>query len=237
MDIVRTVSTMLRNDPDVAVASAALSTLCTFDALMTPRAPPILIPTRGSPVDGAGTMTKNNGSGGLTASALMQGMNESKTEMMASKEAKGDRKASKKSDKKKKSNKKAKKDTSTETKALPDDQKVHSADSGPGTVKENTAVKESPAANKIDPTPKKSNKNAGDKTNAIASTNGGDADQSQKENSNKRQDDDAMDTSSVEAKDNQDMKEEENTNDEDSDGSLDDFPEIVDEDPDEEDRM
>ncbi|KAL7543410.1 hypothetical protein ACHAXR_012694, partial [Thalassiosira sp. AJA248-18] len=98
-EIVRTVSSMLRNDPDLSVASTALSTLCACDAFTTPRAPPILIPTRGS-VEG----TANSGSG-FTASSLLQGMAESKMEMLASNEAKEERRA-KKSDKK--SSKKAK---------------------------------------------------------------------------------------------------------------------------------
>jgi len=102
-DVLRTVSTMLRRDPDVAVASAALSTLCVFDSFMTPRAPPILIPTRGSMVN----ETANDGSSGLTASTLMQDFNEAKLALAASKDAQ-DYKKVKKLDKK--SDKKAKKE-------------------------------------------------------------------------------------------------------------------------------
>ena len=89
-DVVRTVSTMLRRDPDVSVASAALSTLCVFDAFTTPRAPPILIPTRGGCVG----ETASDG-GALTASALMRGMSKSRMEIAASKEAQEERRATK----------------------------------------------------------------------------------------------------------------------------------------------
>ena len=95
-NIVRTVSEMLRNDPDVSVASAALSTLCVFDAFATPRAPPILVPIRGS-IDESGSRGTS-----LTASTMIASMNDSKSEIMASKiaaeerrVAKSERKASK----------------------------------------------------------------------------------------------------------------------------------------------
>jgi hypothetical protein len=93
-NIVRTVSEMLRNDPDISVASAALSTLCVVDAFVTPRAPPILVPIRGSESGSHGTS--------LTASTMIANMNVSKSEIMASKiaaeerrVAKSERKASK----------------------------------------------------------------------------------------------------------------------------------------------
>lgn len=89
-DVVRTVSTMLRRDPDVSVASAALSTLCVFDAFATPRAPPILIPTRGGCVG----ETASDG-GALTASALMRGISKSRVEIAASTEAQEERRATK----------------------------------------------------------------------------------------------------------------------------------------------
>ena len=88
--VVRAVSTMLRNDPDASVSSTALSTLCVFDAFTTPRAPPILIPTRISTND---TPTVNSSSrSSMTASSLIQGMHESKLEMISSKEAKEEKK-------------------------------------------------------------------------------------------------------------------------------------------------
>ena len=83
--------------------------LATFDAFMTPRAPPILIPTRGSSLEDTNTTVGySNSGGGLTASALLQGMNESEVEM---KEAKKEeqRATTTKSDKKSKK-KKSKKD-------------------------------------------------------------------------------------------------------------------------------
>ena len=95
-NIVRTVSEMLRNDPDISVASAALSTLCVVDAFVTPRAPPILVPIRGS-IDESGSHGTS-----LTASTMIANMNDSKSEIMASKiateerrVAKSERKASK----------------------------------------------------------------------------------------------------------------------------------------------
>ena len=105
--VVRTVSTMLRNDPDTSVSSTALSTLCVFDAFTTPRAPPILIPTRISTND---TPTVNSSSrSSMTASSLIQGMNESKLEMISSKEAKEEKRAKK--TEKKSSSKRAKNKT------------------------------------------------------------------------------------------------------------------------------
>lgn len=100
---VRAVSSMLKNDPDLSVGSAALSTLCTLDAFTTPRAPPILTPAREA-MDGISNM------GALTASSLLQGMTDTKIEMMAINNAKVERRAAK-SDKK--SNKKAKKEKTT----------------------------------------------------------------------------------------------------------------------------
>lgn len=94
-DVLRTVSTMLRRDPDVAVATAALSTLCAFDSFMTPRAPPILIPTRGGMVN----ETANDGGSGLTASTLMQDFNEAKLALAASKDAQDDKHVKKSSKK------------------------------------------------------------------------------------------------------------------------------------------
>ncbi|KAL3802114.1 hypothetical protein HJC23_010870 [Cyclotella cryptica] len=58
--IVRTVASTLRSDPDDAVASIALSTLCSFDAIVTPRAPALLITSRKSMGDRANAMTAAN---------------------------------------------------------------------------------------------------------------------------------------------------------------------------------
>ena len=88
-NIVRVVSEMLRNDQDVSVASAALSTLCVLDAFVTPRAPPLLVPIRDS-IDGSG-----NHSIGLTASALIVGMNDTKMEMKSTKTAAEERRVAK----------------------------------------------------------------------------------------------------------------------------------------------
>ena len=88
-NIVRVVSEMLRNDQDVSVASAALSTLCVLDAFVTPRAPPLLVPIRDS-IDGSG-----NHSIGLTASALIVSMNDTKMEMKSTKTAAEERRVAK----------------------------------------------------------------------------------------------------------------------------------------------
>jgi hypothetical protein len=88
-NIVRTVSEMLRNDPDVSVASMALSTLCVLDAFTTPRAPPLLVPIRDS-IDGSG-----NHSISLTASSLIVGMNDTKLEMQSTKLAAEERRVTK----------------------------------------------------------------------------------------------------------------------------------------------
>mmetsp|Transcript_21267 Transcript_21267/g.43792 ORF Transcript_21267/g.43792 Transcript_21267/m.43792 type:complete len:788 (-) Transcript_21267:29-2392(-) len=71
--IVRSVCTMLRNDPDMSVATVALSTLCAFDALVTPRSPPILVPVRDTMADNSASINR-----GLSASEMMRGINDAK---------------------------------------------------------------------------------------------------------------------------------------------------------------
>lgn len=57
MRIVRDVASMLRSDPDVTVASRALSALCILDAIVTPRAPALLIPSRETVDDSVNTIS------------------------------------------------------------------------------------------------------------------------------------------------------------------------------------
>jgi hypothetical protein len=249
--IVRTVASMLRNDPDSAVASAALSTLCFFDAIVTSRAPPILIPTRGTVDEFAGS---NNG---LSAAALMQGMDDRKREMRNARENK-----SKRSEKK--SSKKSKRDSArTESWSVdvkPDNKKSDLVEKS--LSKKDTKSKESPEA------PDYGNNNAKDAkisqmcvkdhsttksteedaignevnaTGAEAEHTDLDVDLPIKEVEN---DEILIDTSpdkvvgKVEAEEGGvDMKQDDDRDSEDDDSSLNDFPEIVDEDPDEEDRM
>jgi len=233
-EIVRTVSNMLRNDADVSVASMALSTLCALDAFRTPRAPPIVIPTRGS-VD----ETTNYGSSGVTASALVQGMNESKMEMMASKEAKEEQRvaSSKKADKKSTKRAKKKKDeTPTKVKEAPvatnksEDKKASGSNSGNIDSKKTnfnfrtTAAKESKKSTVVDNTGKTGSAR-GEPQNAKSDNGSGEI----------------MAAALTADEDDVEMKEEkdddDDANSDDDDNSLDDFPDIIDEDPDEEDRV
>lgn len=60
LGIVRTVASMLRSDSDVSVVSAALSTRCALDAMVTPRAPALLIPSRETVIDRSDTLSAND---------------------------------------------------------------------------------------------------------------------------------------------------------------------------------
>lgn len=245
--VVRAVSNMLRNDANVSVASVALSTLAALDAFMTPRAPPILIPTRDGGSD----------SGGLTASALMQGMNESKMEMdkAAAREVKKEEQRSSRSSKKKsdKSNKKAKKDMAQiEAKALLEPKEVQAAAAAPNpkvsedvsgskrTEKTAAVKKSSAAANKRDNEKASSKKSNVMKKKKTSNDNA--QDELQIVDNKKPGDDAAMNDTSITADDDvkmndkSDDNEESGDDDDDSSSGMDDFPDIVDEDPDEGDR-
>ena len=226
--VVRKVSTMLRNDPDTSVSSTALSTLCVFDAFTTPRAPPILIPTRISTND---TPTVNSSSrSSMTASSLIQGMNESKLEMISSKEAKEEKRA-KKTDKKSSSKRaKNKKDESK--------MKMNEAqrDRKEKNAEEKLEIKSQMESSKIDPSSTVDTSAANENLNRKENNRTKVEVHSMRGAQDGTQADDVvmeMSPSSI----NVDTKkaDEEHDDDEDSEGSLGDFPDIVDEGPDEED--
>jgi len=261
--IVRTVSNMLRADADLSVASMALSTLCALDALATPRAPPILIPTRGA----TATLDRGmaNDTSGMTASSLLQGMKETKDTIEEQKQ--------KESSKKKESNKRAKKKevkAKVETKASSSDttgQKM-SADNSE-TDKQTTMVKEQSlppnkhGKNKVNANPKGSNESSPNKQ-AESSSGGGKpesgdsgtgsgevdiAESSKNDPQDKPQKMEAEpnnnhhnpaavkeDSIDVEMKDENDDHDDSSKESGGDDGSLSDFPDIIDEDPDEEDK-
>jgi hypothetical protein len=61
---------MLRSDPNVSVASAALSTLCALDAVVTPRAPALVMPSRESVDDCANTLSAGDILEGIAAASV-----------------------------------------------------------------------------------------------------------------------------------------------------------------------
>ena len=252
-NVVCTLSSMLRNDPDTSVASTALSTLCAIDAFMTPHAPPLLIPTRSSMNESSSAAANS----GISASAMLQDMNDSKLEMMASNEAKEERRA-KKSEKK--SNKKAKKDEGKmELMAPPEPNlKEQQTTNGGSKVVREKEVKKSPVLTSIqngkntqhvDSSPdevgaqetdtrptdilyaeKEPNNNKDDKTTMIAEP------VSKKVEVVELQSDSVAADTAMKSEEAMEMNEDDD-NDSDSDERMDDFPEIVDEEPDEEDRI
>lgn len=218
-EIVRKVSLLLKNDTDVTVASIALSTLCIADAFMTPRAPALLTPSR----------NQDDGSSGLTASAMMRSMHEKEAEVKSlsrSKESK--EKKTPKKDKKvsAKVSSKSKKTTATD-------------ESSPVSKKSKTAE------------PMKIMQKESELPNAIEKVTAVETDtkriQSEATKTGVTNDDVASDAMEVdgniedrvelEVKSQEEQKDDSEVGDEDDDFSLDDFPEIVDEEPDEEDRI
>ena len=80
LGMVRIVASMLRRDLDVTVASSALSTLCALDAIITPRAPALYIPSREVMSDVPNTLSADEIIEGIKTSAV-----ETKTERKATK--------------------------------------------------------------------------------------------------------------------------------------------------------
>lgn len=70
--IVRTVASMLRSDSDVSVVSAALSTLCALDVVVTPRAPALLIPSRETVIDRNDTLSADDIIQGIKTAASVE---------------------------------------------------------------------------------------------------------------------------------------------------------------------
>lgn len=217
-DIVRKVSLLLKNDTDVTVASMALSTLCIVDAFMTPRAPALLIASRNQ------DESKSN----LTASVMMHSINEKEAEMKSlsrSKESK-EKKSSKKDQKVS-----AKVSTKSKKSATDDSSAVKKKSKTAETTKTMQKESESPrnaienvAAVETD------NKQIHSETTETGVTNNDVATDAMEVDEN------TEDRVEFEGKSQEGQKDDSEVGDDD-DFSLDDFPEIVDEDPDEGDRI
>jgi hypothetical protein len=219
-EIVRKVSQLLKNDADVTVASMALSTLCVVDAFMTPRAPAILIASRSQ--DG------NN----LTATEMLRSINEKEMEIKSSPGTKGAKeKKSTKKDKKAsakpaaaKSKKTATEDISEVktkkikvTEATNTVKKESESSNGVGAIK-NVTVESDVKKILSEPTKTVVKDVANDVMDVDESTEVADK------------------AEEITQQGRQKNKEDTEVGDDD-DFSLDDFPEIVDEEPDEGDRM
>eukprot|EP00956_Cyclotella_meneghiniana_P018062 scaffold29852_cov87-Cyclotella_meneghiniana.AAC.2 len=70
LEIVRTVASMLRSDCDVSVVSTSLSVMCALDSVVTPRAPALLIPSRETVSDCANTLSASDITKGIEAAAI-----------------------------------------------------------------------------------------------------------------------------------------------------------------------
>lgn len=70
LEMVRNVASMLRSDYDVLVASTSLSVMCALDAIVTPRAPALLIPSRETASDCTNTLCASDISDGIKAAAI-----------------------------------------------------------------------------------------------------------------------------------------------------------------------
>lgn len=216
---------MLKHDPDITVASMALSTLCVVDSFMTPRAPAILIATR--------TQDSKND---MTASEMLRSINEKSKEIQASSSTKETKKkASKPTATKSAASKrvdtmddglalKSKKSKITESVSIVKEPaksnglsvvKNIDIDRCDGKVDDSAATKHVESSVVMDVDESLEDKRHVDKDKAAVEERGKDDLTSQKERHSDKDD----------ADDNED------------DFSLDDFPEIVDEDPDEGDRM
>ena len=226
-EIVRKVSLMLKNDPDVAVASMALSTLCVIGAFMTPRAPAILLATRGQDY-------KND----LTASDMLKSINEKEKEIEASSRTK-EKKSSKPAAIKSaattnvdtsvdSSAVKSKKSKITETAKTVKKEPV-SSNNGVDVVKNNMAIEYD--AKKI--SSEKAWTDADVVMNDVGTSEVTKVDENLKDNEKAEASANNVELPSQQEKQHKDK---DDTDADDDDFSLDDFPEIVDEEPDEGDR-
>jgi hypothetical protein len=226
---------MLRRDPDVSVASTALSTLCVFDAFATPRAPPIHITTRGVCAGETGDNATV-----LTASALMQGMNKSRIEIAASKEAQKDTRMTKseKKSKKRAMNEKAKNaaiNVDTQSQSYPKRVDKGEAAAYSESQINSTHGRDSDEAVERDENSFEIRSLPCDTTNSAELIEDGSHDhQDEHQNIISDQRINGIDASMVDER--AECKEQTNV-DEDSDDSMNDFPDIVDKDPDDEDKL
>ena len=232
-NIVRTVSEMLRNDPDVSVASMALSTLCVLDAFTTPRAPPLLVPIRDS-IDGSG-----NHSISLTASSLIVGMNDTKLEMQSTKLAAEERRVTKSERKASKITKKEAEKSETHVQSSLNEKIVESGadlvrdaveglvpDAVGGIMGDASADTMMDIEGQHDAIAAAAAFEHEPKNEAVVGTQMSES-RSELQSSAKYENTDAIDSKQTT----------ENSDDEASDDSMEDFPAIVDEGPDDEDRL
>jgi hypothetical protein len=231
--IVRAGSEMLRNDPDVSVASVALSTLCVLDAFTTPRAPPLLVPIRDS-IDGSG-----NHSISLTASSLIVGMNDTKLEMQSTKLAAEERRVTKSERKTSKITKKEADNSETHVHSSLNEEIVESGadlvrdaveglvpDAVGGIMGDASADTMMDIEGQHDAIAAAAAFEHEPKNEAVVGTQMSES-RSELQSSAKYENTDAIDSKQTT----------ENSDDEASDDSMEDFPAIVDEGPDDEDRL
>ena len=217
-EIVRKVSLLLKNDTDVTVASMALSTLCVVDAFMTPRAPALLIASR----------NQDDSKSDLTASVMMRSINEKEAEMKSLSRSKES-----------KEKKSSKKDQKVSAKIATKSKKLATDDSSAVKKKSKiaeptkTMQKESELPNAIEKVAavETDNKRVHSETTDTGVTNNDVATDAMEVEEN------IEDRVELEAKTQEGQKDDSEVGDDDDDFSLYDFPEIIDEDPDEGDRM
>lgn len=228
-ELVRKVSLLLKNDADVTVASVAFSTLCVVDAFMTPRAPALLIGSRNL-----------DSSSDLTASVMMKTINEKEAEMKSLSRAKESKeKKSSKKDRKVSAETSAKATVPKAKKARADDSSVLQTKKDEAGETAKTVQRESESLNaadvideapavKSDIKPIHTEKTKTSATDVVAMDTP----------DTMEVDESTEDRNEIEAKLQHGHKDDtEAGDDDDDDFSLDDFPEIVDEDPDEGDKM
>lgn len=228
-ELVRKVSLLLKNDTDVTVASVAFSTLCVVDAFMTPRAPALLVGSR-----------NQDSISDLTAANMMKSINEKEAEMKSlSRSKESNEKKSSKKDRKVSAEKSAKaavikaKKTRTENSSVLEGKKNEATETTKRVQRESESLK---VADVIEEAAvvESDNKRIHTETTKTAATN----DVAMDTSDTMEVDESTEDRFKIESKSQNGHKNDtELGDDEDDDFSLDDFPEIVDEDPDEGDRM
>lgn len=261
--IVRRVTSVLRHDADLSVSSIALSSLCALDAMSTPRSLPLLVPAR---ADGP---AHNDSSAVVTASSLMQQMNQAKIE---EKKIAASEKVAK--EKAKSVNKKSKKRAKKEVEAAESIDNRESAPTGLVALEESNTTTTKPPVAAVNEcgeggtAPTNDNIPAGSNSDTILTQRSGSNgtitakakpsddgvdlhngnDEAEEKLSSKSIPDSAVATNEksgegvkaipdVDMKEREsDMEEDENDDDDSSGSSLGDFPDIIDGDPDEEDR-
>lgn len=224
LGMVRTVASMLRSDPNVSVASAAFSTLCALDAVVTPRAPALVLPSRESVDDCANT---------LSAGDLLEGIAAASAEIA--------KVAAKETD----SGKRMKIDNMTEQKSKVADSSVEDTTKEVVTVSTDNAKKDTPDNEKEDRELVQSTR-PDVKESVDVRTEGTKASDNKVDSPPAQQEAIPMEISNVTTSNakqqvekttlpEKQVSDKEGSTDDDS--SMGDFPDIIDEEPDEEDRV